>query len=183
LAVEVHPLALGNVHRAHQQIKKLASSLLSLHPTDGVDVSEIVTELASRFYSHLHMINRREAAEILGERVVHAEPDLADAMDGLLRHYEENFQLRKPFALASFMGDEQEKTARFIGAAVESTAWSYLSETNVSISQNSKLPEGVKIQVPPGARLPLVPGFERVFTVQSTGVQWSHNTTPKGITI
>src|SRR5271165_70732 len=35
LVTDVHPLALGNVHRVHQQIKKLGSSLLNLHPVKG----------------------------------------------------------------------------------------------------------------------------------------------------
>ena len=66
LAEQVHPLALGNVHRVHQQIKKLARKLLLLHPIEGRDLDKVIESLTTGFYSHLHAINRHEAREILG---------------------------------------------------------------------------------------------------------------------
>lgn len=129
------------------------------------------------------MINRHEAKDILSDQVVSADNKLADAMDLLLRAYEKDFQLRKPFILGGFMGTDQEKPARFIGAAVESTKWSYLYATEVLISQTSKVPQGVQVQVAPGQRMPLIPGFERTYNVEITGQSWVHNTTPKGVTV
>ena len=66
-------------------------------------MDEIIVALATRFYSHLHMINRQEAREILGEQVEWADVKLSTALDGLLRCYEEDFRLRKPFVLGGFM--------------------------------------------------------------------------------
>ena len=56
LTSEVHPLALGNVHRVLQQIKQLAANLLNFHPVDGEDPQKIVRDLTTQFFSHLHMI-------------------------------------------------------------------------------------------------------------------------------
>jgi hypothetical protein len=183
LAAEVHPLALGNVHRVNQQIKTLAAALMKLHLVVGRNTDEVISVLATRFYSHLHMINRHEAAEILGEQVVSGDAKLSAAVDTLLRAYEEDFQLRKPFVLGAFMANDQEKTARFIGSAVESRAWSYLYETRLSVSQSSKLPQGVQLQIQPGQRIPLMPGLERLYNIEITGQAWVHNVTPRGVTL
>jgi Serine dehydrogenase proteinase len=184
LVADVHPLALGNVHRVHQQIKKLGKSLLDLHPVKKRDVNKIIDELATRFYSHLHMINRHEALDILGsEQVKFASTELATALDELLRAYEDQFQLRRPFFLGEHMGDEPEKTARFIGGAVESRRRSYLYETKAKITQNSKLPSNVQLQLPTGQRLPLIPGLPREYNLDLIAQGWIHNKEPKGVTL
>ena len=91
LVERVHPLALGNVHRVHQQIKRLARKLLEPHPIDGRDLSKVIESLTTRFYSHLHMINRHEAREILqAEHVEFASDELAALLDKLLRQPIEN---------------------------------------------------------------------------------------------
>jgi Serine dehydrogenase proteinase len=184
LATDVHPLALGNVHRVHQQIKKLGKSLLDLHTIEGRDVAKVVEGLATRFYSHLHMISRNEAIEILGvEQVKFTSTELAEALDELLRAYEDQFQLRRPFFLSEYMGDEPEKVARFVGAVVESRRWSYLFETKSKISQSSKLPPNVQLQLPAGQRLPLIPGLPREYNMDLIAQAWIHNKEPKGVTL
>jgi hypothetical protein len=184
LVTDVHPLALGNVHRVHQQIKKLGSSLLNLHPVKGRDVDKIIDELASRFFSHLHMINRKEALEILGsEQVKFASDDLASALDELLRAYEDQFHLRQAFFLGEHMADEPQKSVRFIGGAVESRHWSYLFETKAKITQNSKLPANVQVQLPAGQIMPLIPGLPREYSLDLIAQGWIHNKTPQGVTL
>ena len=85
----VHPLALGNVHRVHIQIRQLAKRLLEHHSVEGRNTDEIVDALTTRFYSHLHMINRHEARDILGEeQVKFARTELAQLLDELLRQYD-----------------------------------------------------------------------------------------------
>ena len=137
LSKRVHPLALGNVHRVHQQIKQLARNLLGLHPMKGRDLDKIIEALTIRFYSHLHMINRHEAREILGGEHVDFAPDkLSQLLDLLLRSYETDLKLRAPFHLNDFLGDEFQKEARFVGGAVESREWSYLFETKALLRQH-----------------------------------------------
>jgi len=41
----VHPLALGNVHRVHQQIKKLGANLLALHAVEGRNIDKALESM------------------------------------------------------------------------------------------------------------------------------------------
>jgi hypothetical protein len=184
LVADVHPLALGNVHRVHQQIKKLGASLLKLHPVDKRDVEKVVDSLASRFYSHLHMISRQEAVDILGpEQVKFASADLAASLDELLRVYEDTFQMRRALFLSEVMGDEPRVKARFIGGVLESAKCSYLFETKANITQNSKFPSNIQLQLPAGQGLPLIPGLPREYNIDLTAQGWIRNKTPQGVTL
>ena len=184
LTRDVHPLAIGNVHRVHQQIKKLAKTLLACNPAEGKKDDEIVTNLTTRFYSHMHMINRHEASEILGSgKVEFADDRLSGMLDELLRKYEDNFQLRKDFYPLACIGDEMKKEkVRFIGGAIESTAWSYLHETMGTLLQFPLMPENIQIQLPPGQPPPLIPGLPRKYRFNIEAQGWIRNKEPRGIT-
>lgn len=180
----VHPLALGNVDRVNEQIKQLARNLLALHPIEGRDEGKVVTKFTTEFYSHLHMISRHEALAILGDdQVEMADSDLAAALDDLLRAYEDDFHLRRPFILPAFIVDDLEKDVRFIGGAVESFQWSYLFETRAKVRQFSKLPANVQVQVPVGQPMPLIPGLPREYQIDVLSEAWIHNKEPQGITV
>lgn len=181
LPERVHPVALGNVYRVLRQIQVLVKKLLSLNG-DGSDtkLDDIVRALTTEFYSHQHMINRHEAKELLGGRVVHADETLDAALDELWGVYKKSFKLWQPYALAEEMADELETTPRFIGAVVESTAWSYVLETNLKIRQASQFPPGVQVQVPINQRLPLIPGLPRQYGVDLVSQRWVRNPEPRG---
>lgn len=184
LTKRVHPLALGNVHRVHQQIKQLAQKLLELHPAKERDNATIVEALTTKFYSHLHMINREEAREILGEEQVEFTSDeLGSLLDDFLRSYENQFHLRRPFFLNAHLGEDDGKEARFIGGAVESKNWSYLFETEAKLRQHSAVPENVQVQLPAGQPMPLIPGLPREYEVEVIMQRWVHNTEPRGVTV
>ena len=184
LTERVHPLALGNVHRVHQQIKKLARDLLQYHPMNGRDLDAVIVTLTTGFYSHLHMINRHEAHDILGEgKVEFASEQLASLLDELLRQYEDDFALRNSFILRAYLKDDPEKEARLIGAAVESEKWSYLYETSIIFRQHSAIPSNVQVQLPPGQAMPLIPGLPREFELDVTSQDWVHNKEPLGVTL
>lgn len=102
LADSVHPLALGNVQRNINQIRQLARKMLALHasPENADQISALVNALTTQFYSHQHMINRREAAEV-GLHVTPA-PEKTETL--LLQYYEQlcdDLQLREKFDPAS----------------------------------------------------------------------------------
>lgn len=184
LMSQVHPLALGNVHRVHSQIKVLAKNLLGLRsPNAGTEFDTIITALTSRFFSHLHMINRHEAKVILGDRVAFAPDDLAKALDDLLHCYEQNFSLRHPFLLHSYMENKTEADVRFVGGVVESKSWSYLNETSAHVRVHSRLPPNVQVQIPLGQPMPLVPGLPKESEIEVTKQGWYNNKEPKGVTI
>ena len=184
LTERVHPLALGNAHRVHQQIKKLARELLQFHPTKGRNLNDVIESLTTGFHSHLQMINRHQAREILGnEHIEFASDELASLLDKLLREHETEFALRRPLFLRSFLQDDAERESRFIGGAVESKKWSYLYETKVSLRQHSALPSNVQVQLPPGQAMPLIPGLPREFEVDVASQGWVRNTTAQGVTV
>jgi hypothetical protein len=184
LTQEVHPVALGNVHRVHLQIGKLARKLLRLHrdePEDQID--DMVKAMTTEFYSHLHMINRHEAKEILGDNYVSfASPALAIEMDAIMRELEDSFHLRRKFFLSKAMGDQLSDKLRFISGGVESVKWAYLNEAVVEVEQHSRLPDNVQVELPPGESMPIVPGLPREFSFQSVSGGWVRNTNPKGVT-
>ena len=93
------------MHRVYLQIEQLAKRLLLLHPLSK-DADEVIEALTTRFWSHLHMISRQEAQDILGDdKVEFASEPLAQALDALLRQYENDFGIRRKFLLSAFMQD------------------------------------------------------------------------------
>lgn len=179
----MHPLALGNVHRVVLQIAQLAAKLLNLHPRGNEDVETIIKALTTKFYSHVHMINRHEAQEILGNRVAFMPPRLAVAVDRLLRAYEDDFKLRRMFFVKKYLGNNPEVEVRFIGGACESRTWSYLFSTRAKITQRTQLPPNVQVQIPPGQNMPLIAGLPVELTVEVSEHDWVHNLDPQGVTV
>lgn len=182
LVAQVHPLALGNVQRVVKQIAQLAEKLLELHPVAGEKTKEVISRLTSHFYSHLHMINRHEAKQILGDRISLMEKGLADICDDLLRNYEDDFNLRRKFYLASHLGADLEKQVRFIGGVAEGRSRSYLFETSGVVRQSTRLPPNVQVQIPAGQPMPLVQGLPRDINMEIAAQGWVHNADPKGVT-
>jgi ATP-dependent protease ClpP protease subunit len=183
LCAEINPLALGNVHRVYLQIRILAKMLLRHHYENEEQIHTIIDRLTQSYYSHHHMINRYEAEEVLGsERVECSNADMTSAIDDLLRQYENDFELRRPFFLGRYLGDDIEKEARFIGGCVESRDWSYLYETKMKFRQYMNPPPTINIQVQPGQIAPLVPGLPRKYEWQVIEQGWTKNVAPQGVT-
>jgi hypothetical protein len=174
LVAAVHPLALGNVERAMRQIELLSGSLLDLHSTTE-DKERIIKGLTTDLWSHVHMINRHEAREILGERVELADNKLTAAMDELLRSYEDGFHLREPLFLSKLLKDERSREERFVGGMLESRAKSYIFRTWIVAHQQSSLPPNIQVQIPVGQEMPLVPGLPREYGVDVREQGWVSN--------
>lgn len=163
LAAQVHPLALGNVKRVHSQIREIAKRLLELHVTgDSAEerIKQVVSVLTERLYSHAHLINRTEAAQILGDDlVVLPSADEEVAMWDLYTLYEDLFDLTHTFNLSHWMGDAEEKELDVIGGVIESGGMSHLFKATSKVRRLSQVPPNIQVQIPPGQRMPLVPGL------------------------
>ena len=185
ISTELHPLALGNVHRVHQLISRLAKHLLAYHLDDSAKIDEIVKRLTVQSFSHLHMIQRDEAKIVLGDSLVRdADLQLEMALDQLMRQFEKDFAMRDALFLPRlFAGNETAKDFRFIGGIVESANWGYVFETSGTIRRFSKLPSGVSVQVPPGQPMPLVPGLPCEYNIEVLQQRWYQNSEPKGVTV
>lgn len=184
LTDRVHPLALGNIHRVQQQGRRLARELLRLHTSDHKEIDGVIDQLSSKFFSHRHMLNRQEARDLFGDRVVFADGPLSQALDDLLRAYEQDFQLRRKFvANEQFTQPINEKEVRFIGGAVESYNWSYLFETKLRIRRVPVVPPNINIQLQPNQGLTPVAGLPTRIDFDRISEGWVRNTSPQGYTV
>lgn len=122
LSEKVHPLALGSVFRAREQIKLLAEKLLYLHmkKTQKNRVDKIISTLTKELYSHDYIIGRKEAKDIINLKVIDVKTDLENTIWQLYKEYENMLELNAGFNADAFLGSEQQRTGRFCRAVVES---------------------------------------------------------------
>jgi hypothetical protein len=95
---QIHPLALGNVNRTHNLIRRLAERLLKSHKSQikEDEIVKIVDYFTEKLYSHQYFVGRKEAKEDLGVKsVVDAPADLAKAMTELYESYVQEMELDK----------------------------------------------------------------------------------------
>ena len=90
LADRVHPLSLGAVHRAREQVKTLAKKLL-MNQIESEAHADAIVESLTNLPSHSYMIHRREAVAMIGEDSI--EPLAWD----LYKEYEAWMQLNAPY--------------------------------------------------------------------------------------
>jgi hypothetical protein len=172
----VHPLALGNVQRVYLQIRRLASELLSLHMEENdPKIDQIIAALTEKFYSHVHAINRHEAITLMGDWVRSATEDESINMWELFNSYADTLSLRNKYHLPTFMGDEPVRDLTVLGGFIESTDRSYIYNTTLQVIQRPNVPPNVQIQIPPGAPVPLFPGFSRSYSFHIQQMSWVEN--------
>ena len=99
LTEKIHPLALGNVQRSHQQARMMARKLLKHHMAEGQEheIDQLIDNLKSNLFYHGHPINRKEAKADLKLKVVDAPDDLAAVMWELYAEYETALKMQEPF--------------------------------------------------------------------------------------
>lgn len=151
LASKVDPLALGNVERTHNQIRKVAAKLLALHPPllAKEKVDEIIEMLTVGLYSHFHLINRKEAGDI-GLNIKPADKETDAALWSLFADYSTEMELDKPFNAAQLLGQSPNLRVTAKRAFVESVG---KTDTFVSEGTVSRIQPGA-FQLPPGIQLP-----------------------------
>ena len=126
LTEKVHPLALGSVYRAIEQIQKLSRKLLGFHMSledDKKEIDQIVEALTRTLYSHDYIINWRESKETIGLKVKGLEEvntGFEDSVHRLFKDYEHEMGLTETFSPEVFLGTEQERRKTFNRAYVES---------------------------------------------------------------
>lgn len=111
LVEQIHPLALGNVHRNYLLIRSLAKKLLSLHqqPLREGRMEHIVDYLTEKLYAHNHMIARREAADEINLNVTIPADELESPLWALYQDYAAELALAEPFNPAEqFCGNKMD---------------------------------------------------------------------------
>lgn len=163
LTDKIEPLALGNVKRVHKLIRRLAKELLRLHFDEGKyskKIDAIIKVLTEDLYSHVHYINRKEAVNILGEEIVKFCSDSEEKLLwDLFNDYATAMKLNERFNIKEFMGADITKDLDLAGGFIDSKDNSHVFVTKNKLTQRSKLPPNLQVQMQPGQVLPLFPGF------------------------
>ncbi|HLF18996.1 MAG TPA: hypothetical protein VI749_08955 [Candidatus Omnitrophota bacterium] len=179
LTDKIEPLALGNVKRVHKLIRRLADELLHLHFDEAKyskKIEAIKKTLTSELYSHVHYINRQEAMKILGEEIVKfcSENEEAALWDVFV-DYADTLKLKETFNIKEYMGTDVSKELEVVGAFIESADLSHTFNAKSKLTQRSKLPPNLQVQVQPGQAFPLIPGFPIEIEVDLISVGWKVN--------
>ena len=126
LTDQVHPLTLGSVYRAIEQIKMISTKLLKFHmpqERNESDLEGIVGKLTQKLLSHDYIINRKEAKNEINLKVKNAEsiaPGFENLIYDLFRDYEQEMCLTNTFNPEAFLGTNQQGTEIFYRAFIES---------------------------------------------------------------
>ncbi len=102
LTEKIHPLALGNVQRSHNQSRLLARKLLRQHmlsESQEHEIERLIDTLKSNLFYHGHPINRAEAKNDLKLKVIDPPPEHETLMWNLYLQYEDDLKLKEPFNL------------------------------------------------------------------------------------
>lgn len=173
LTDSVHPLALGNVNRVYSQIRQLTEHLLDLHPKRGRKDQKIVNHFVEKFYSHQHSINRKEAIKILGSDIVKKSEDEAPGLWDLFEDISDELCLNEPLNLKKEIGTEESKEISLKGALIESSVGKHIFQSTLKIAQQSAIPKGMQLQVPPGQQIPkVIPGLPVNINIDVLSIGW-----------
>lgn len=137
LAEKVHPLALGNVYRARQQIELLARTLLAEVRKDGKEkIAKIVSTFARDLGSHDFPVTRSTAREILGGQVAQDDHDLEELIRQLYADFAAELRLREPFDPMLLVGKSgtQKVTETLLLAVIETISGGSVAERELSLA-------------------------------------------------
>jgi hypothetical protein len=172
----VSPIALGNVHRTYTQIREVSKKLLGLHidlSKEEDRVSSIIDKLTKKLYSHLHVINRTEARDIIGLDVVDATPDEDTLIWKLYEDYAAELQINTQFKIRGVLTSQLEQELIIKGGFIETINDSFVYTSKNKLTQASELPEKILTsliqgrQAPPKTLLPGLPIKVEVACLQS----------------
>ncbi|MFA6521583.1 MAG: hypothetical protein WCT53_04325 [Candidatus Gracilibacteria bacterium] len=175
LAKEIHPLALGNVHRVYKQIRKLADSILQLRGIASQSKEErnkIIDTLTVEFYSHSHAINYAEATKLLGAQTESADEEMDNLLWNLLEAYYEEMKINSPFNLVEHMEGKTTDSMTVDTAIIESTVGLHKRVVKCKVSQMSRLPPGITIPLQLGQQIPLIPGLPTNINLDLIKTDW-----------
>lgn len=181
LTDRVHPLALGNVNRVHNQIRLLARMLLKLHLEDKDKIDEVVDHLTRKLYSHTHAITRKEAIDLLGNGVAReSTPREQELLWALYEEYAQVLNLENTFCKDELIdrvksSADNQLVMDVIGGFIETTDSSRVFQSKCRVSVRSEIPQGVQLQVPPGQPVPLVPGLPVNINVEVLSIGYMPN--------
>ncbi len=169
LTNNIHPLALGNVHRFYSQSRMMARKLLKLHMTDPKEeyiIDEVTETLTSKLFFHGHPINRKEAAD-LKLKIENPSQEVENLMWNLYLMYERELQMKDSFnpkEMLNSSGRDTLDSVEVTGACIESEMKkdkfvSRFRITRPTIPQNAPLSLQIQASIE-AITIPLSSGWE-----------------------
>lgn len=150
LTDKIHPLVLGEVYRARDQIKMLASKLLSKQIKDKKKLRNIISFLCSESGSHDYTINRREARDELGLNIEKPDDSLYLLIKAIYDDIQNELQLTQKYDPRQVLGSQQQVSYSFRRALIESISGGsdfFVSEGTLVQSTVQTQPNVVKIAI------------------------------------
>jgi len=141
LTEKVHPLSLGHVFRANEQIGMLAKKLLEYHMQKEEKINNIIKILTKELYSHDYCMTRSEVKEKLKLNVIETDNELERMIWELYKQYRLELELDVPFSQELFLGNKTDKIGDFKRVYLES-----VSRTDVFLTK--KRIQRTQIQIP-----------------------------------
>lgn len=120
LSEKIHPLVLGEYHRARLQIKMLARRLLSHQISDEEQIRQVIDFLSSDSGSHDYTISLREAREELGLNVEEPDGELYSLIKALYDDIRDELVLNEAHDPASLLGAKAQASYLFKRSLLES---------------------------------------------------------------
>ncbi|KHE93094.1 MAG: ATP-dependent Clp protease proteolytic subunit [Candidatus Scalindua rubra] len=155
LVNDVPTYALGSVNRTHSLIRSLSSNLLMLHLKDGEEGEKqkniIVEYLTEKLFSHLHLINRKEAKETVGfgDIIEYADNELEILINNVDDTYSQELELTEPFIPLKVLGENATTSYTSKRAILESIEITntFVSELEITKIQTEPEPQvNVKVK-------------------------------------
>ncbi len=130
LTKETKPTLLGSINRTHALIRRLARLLFEIHTKKVPEkqIKEIVESLTQKLYSHGHMINRREAKEMIGFGDIIEYGNKVDKVicEELIHFCKNLMETEKTFDPAEKLAGEVEKNIDLVRACILSSENSFV---------------------------------------------------------
>lgn len=146
LSADVRPLALGNVHRAKQQIKMLSEKLLAFHMQDKELVNGIVSKLIRELYSHDYLIGKTEAKKQIGLKIADNSEDTERQLVSLLKEFSGTMELQSPYSAETVLGGDSTKTATLDAAFIESSDMTFVYRFKKELKRIKATQQGLPVE-------------------------------------
>ncbi|MBS6738643.1 MAG: serine protease [Enterobacteriaceae bacterium] len=167
LSEKIHPIVLGKVNRAKDQIQMLATKLLSHQLTDKESIGKIVNFLCSDSGSHDYTISRIEAVNDLGMSVEKPDDELYSLIKEIYQDFKGEMLLGEPFDPNAIIGQQVMATYTSVRSVLEATdTGSYQYRT---VGQLQKIP----VQNPPQMQVQALPQ-QFMLNHNLTSEGWGH---------
>jgi len=150
LSSNVHPLALGSVYRAREQIGLLARTLLTFHmrgKAQAKKVDKIISILTKERHSHDYMISRQEAKNVIGLKVTEPPATLEKKIWELYSDYAFAMALHVPYSNDTFLGSQPQLVGTFDRAFIESREGTHIFRSRKEVKRATITQPGIPLPV------------------------------------